>query len=281
MESNGQKQGKKKMQMQEEDSGRHPSASHSSTAMITLLFASVLAASANTVLFKIALNAFSSKTTNYGFFVSQFSTLLYTLQAIIVSVILLWRSPRSKLDMSVSSQPTYMAMGFLDAASATLGAIAGVNCPGELQTILNQMVIPFTMLFSLFFLRSKFEQYQVWGSMLILVGTILASSDYIFAYTNSPLASASQMTKIVLVTSIGLYFFSVIPSGFSNVYKEWKMKELDMNEVHISTAVSFWQLWIGFIFLPLMAIPQLGKCFGSHKIFSMLIVSFIRRAQLR
>lgn len=235
------------------------SGSSSSVGMVVLLFASVVAASANTVLFKIALNAFSSPTTNYGFFVSQFSTLLYTFQAIVVSAILVWRDPSSKLDVSVKSQPTYVYMGILDAASATLGAIAGVSCPGEMQTILNQMVIPFTMLFSLFFLGSSFEQYQIWGSVLILFGTVLASSDYFFASDHTATDDASSVGSVLLTASITLYFISVIPSGFSNVYKELKMKEMDINEVHISTAVSFWQLWIGFVFLPLMALPQLGR----------------------
>jgi hypothetical protein len=232
--------------------------SGSSLGMIVLLFASVVAASANTVLFKIALNAFSSPTTNYGFFVSQFSTLLYTFQAVVVSAILVWRNPSSKLDVSWRSQPTYVYMGALDAASATLGAIAGVDCPGEMQTILNQMAIPFTMLFALYFLGSNFEQNQVWGSVLIVLGSILASSDYFMEGSGAPSDDSPQISKMVLLTSIILYFISVIPSGFSNVYKESKMKEMDMNEVHVSTVVSFWQLWIGFVFLPLMALPQLG-----------------------
>lgn len=254
--------------------------SSNSVGMIVLLFASVVAASANTVLFKIALNAFSSPTTNYGFFVSQFSTLLYTAQAIVVSIVLVWRDPETKLDMSIRSQPTYVYMGALDAASATLGAIAGVDCPGEMQTILNQMAIPFTMLFSLFFLGSRFEQYQVWGSALILLGTVLASSDYFFGSDDTD--DAPAVSNVMLTASIALYFISVIPSGFSNVYKEWKMKELDMNEVHISTVVSFWQLWIGFVFLPLMALPQLGQyCVVSSLLLRfccILIIVFCTKA---
>ena len=58
--------------------------------------------------------------------------------------------------------------------------------------------------------------------------------------------------------AITLYFISVIPSALSNIYKESKMKEQDMNEVHTSTLVSFWQLWFGFMFLPLMSLPALG-----------------------
>lgn len=246
--------------MQTSEAGRpseDKNAASTSIGMVVLLFASVMAASANTVLFKIALNSFSSPTTNYGFFVSQFSTLLYTFQAIVVSIVLAWRNPESKLDISFRNQPTYVYMGALDAASATLGAIAGVDTPGQLQTILNQMIIPFTMLFSLFFLGSSFEQYQIWGSVLILLGTVLASSDYFFGSENEA-DDAPDVGNVILTASIVLYFISVIPSGFSNVYKERKMKEMDMNEVHISTVVSFWQLWIGFVFLPLLSLPQLG-----------------------
>jgi hypothetical protein len=222
---------------------------------------SILAASANTLLFKIALNAFSSPTTNYGFFVSQFSTLLYTAQALFVSIVLYFRDP-SSLNMSLSAQTVYLYMGGLDAASATLGAIAGAYCPGEMQTILNQLVIPLTMIGAAVFLGTTFAGHQVWGSALILFGAGIASADY-FLHPN-PAGVSMSTGGMTFSTTIVLYFMSIVPSAFSNIYKERKMKELDMNEVHTSTVVSFWQLLIGFVFLPLMALPALGNSKYMH-----------------
>ena len=159
-------------------------------------------------------------------------------------------------------------MGALDSGSSTIGAIAGAFCPGEIQTILNQMVIPLTMISAYIFLGTTFESYQLWGSGLILIGALVASSDYLFHPSSSSITSSSVSSDgsgtptgghgMVMSVSIALYFISVIPSALSNIYKEDKMKEKDLNEVHTSTIVSFWQLWVGFLFLPLLSLPSLG-----------------------
>jgi drug/metabolite transporter (DMT)-like permease len=143
-----------------------------------------------------------------------------------------------------------------------------VNCPGELQTVLNQLVIPITMVGAASFLKASFEPFQIWGSVFILLGAIVASSNYLFTTsagsTDSTTDSSSSITDTtspgtaVVSVAVIIYVLSVVPSAVSNIYKEQKMKEQDMNEVHTSTLVSFWQLWFGFIYLPLLALPQLG-----------------------
>jgi drug/metabolite transporter (DMT)-like permease len=168
-------------------------------------------------------------------------------------------------------------MGVLDAGSATLGAIAGAYCPGELQTILNQLVIPVTLFGSYLLLYTRFKSYQLWGCLCIVVGACVASSDYYFngqesvdvsvgvvsGESVSEDESASSSSGGVgggmsVTVAIVVYFLSVLPSAFSNIYKEQQMKVHNMNEVHTSTFVSFYQLWIGFLFLPLLALPSLG-----------------------
>ena len=211
----------------------------------------------------VTLNAFSSPTTNYGFFVSQASTFLYTVQAAIMSLVLLWRNPTPVTSSSEVPQRTYIYMGLMDAASATLGAIAGGYCPGELQTILNQMIIPVTLFGSFVFLHTKFKSYQLWGCAAIVVGACVASSDYFLnpsveedVVVSSDVSSSGN--GMSLSVAIIVYFLSVLPSAFSNIYKENRMQVNNMNEVHTSTLVSFYQLWIGFVFLPLLALPSLG-----------------------
>lgn len=223
--------------------------------MISFLVLSIFAASANSLLFKAALNAFSSPTTNYGFFVSQFSLLLYIVQAALVSLVVGWRNPQTITEAYNTPHSIFVIMGGLDSGSSTLGAIAGAYCPGEMQTLLNQLVIPLTMIGALLFLGSHFAGYQVWGSGLILFGAGFASSGYFFHHQDPGDIGGHGMG---LSAAITLYVVSVIPSALSNIYKEKMMKALDMNEVHTSTIVSFWQVIIGFAFLPLMALPALG-----------------------
>ena len=97
-----------------------------STIMAWLLLLSIFFATANTLLYKVVLNSYSSPTTNYGFFISQFSTFMYTIQAIIVSAIIIMRDYRSFWDMYMETPSSvFISMGLLDSASATLAAIAG------------------------------------------------------------------------------------------------------------------------------------------------------------
>eukprot|EP01032_Pedospumella_encystans_P016517 gene16517-18845_t len=226
--------------------------------MAWLLLISIFIASANTLLYKAALNSFSSPTTNYGFFANQFSILVYVFQALIFSIFILVRDPNSVKELFRIPQSVYLKMGFLDSASGTLGAIAGANCPGELQTVLNQLIIPITMVGAYGLLKSRFESFQIWGSAFILLGAIVASSNYLFQRSTSTDTPHDSAATAMVSAAVILYIISVIPSALSNIYKDGKMKEQDMNEVHTSTIVAFWQLWCSFLFLPLMSLPALG-----------------------
>ena len=223
---------------------------------IAMVAFSIFIATANQIYYKLTLNAFSSPTTNYGFFVNQFSTLMYTVQAVIVSAGLVWQQPDSWKESLKSPQSIFIIMGLLDGASSTLSTVSGAFCPGELQTILNQSIIPMTMVSAYAFIHTKFQGFQIWGSCLIILGAIVASSDYFFVSGGDDDQSA-QTTRGHPV-AIMIFIMSILPSAFSNVYKEKCMKEDDMNEVHTTTFVSFWQILVGFAFLPILALPSLG-----------------------
>jgi drug/metabolite transporter (DMT)-like permease len=138
-----------------------------------------------------------------------------------------------------------------------------------------QLIIPITLLGS-FYMGDKFSHTQLYGCACILAGAIVASSGYLFlphqsadnvddmtTDTNGNDIDVDNTTStmhggMALPAAIILYLASVVPSAFSNIYKERRMKERDMNEYHTSSVVSFWQLWIGFAFLPLLSLPSLG-----------------------
>jgi hypothetical protein len=94
----------------------------------------------------------------------------------------------------------------------------------------------------------KFSNTQLYGCFCILAGAIVASSGYLFSphqsSDNSEIPSDAESTGhggMALPAAIILYLAR------------------DMNEYHTSSVVSFWQLWIGFAFLPLLSLPSLGK----------------------
>lgn len=57
-----------------------------------------------------------------------------------MSAVIMYQRPDTIREFFQIPQRVYMCMGFFDSASSTLGAFAGVYCPGELQTILNQVL---------------------------------------------------------------------------------------------------------------------------------------------
>ena len=91
--------------------------------MLWLLLLSTIACTGNTLLYKVTLNSFSSPDTNYGFFVSQFSIFLYTIQAVIMSVFVLYQNSATIRDITQIPHLVYVNMAGLDAASGTLSAI--------------------------------------------------------------------------------------------------------------------------------------------------------------
>ena len=114
----------------------------------------------------------------------------------------------------------------------------------------------------------KFSKTQLYGCFCILAGAVIASSGYVFLphkdIDDSGAEDSPDHGGMALSAAIVLYLASVVPSAFSNIYKEHRMKECDMNEYHTSSIVSFWQLWIGFAFLPLLSLPSLGITVKLH-----------------
>ena len=158
-----------------------------------------------------------------------------------------------------------------------------MNCPGELQTVLNQMVIPITMMGASVFLNAHFERFQIWGSAFIVLGAVVASSDYILnggsskSATDEGGAAGDAVDSSMVSAAIMLYFCSIVPCALANIYKEGVMKERDMNEVYTSTMVAFWQIWFGFLYLPLLTLPQLGNYIFIYLICTVLffLLNFI------
>ncbi len=106
-----------------------------SPKLAVLLVASIIAATANSIFYKSALNAFSSKTSDYGFFVSQFTTFLYFIPATAISIAYIWKEPDSFATIWKVRQGAYSYMGLLDSGSSILGT--GLMAVQFLYFILN------------------------------------------------------------------------------------------------------------------------------------------------
>ena len=201
-------------------------ATPTSPRLVFLILASIVISSSNQVTYKLLLNRFSSASGdhNYEFFVSQWTTLLYLIPSILIvlykyNVVLKKKKHKeSYCDEVKSSQKTYFYMGGMDAASSTLGAIGGALTPGQLQTLLNQTIIPITIAISSFYLQQTFKPNQLIGAGCIMLGSLLASVPFLTGM-------ADERSNFI---SILIFASSIFPSAVSNVYKEAKVR-MDMD----------------------------------------------------
>lgn len=90
--------------------------------------------------------------------------------------------------------------------------MGAVYTPGQYQTLLNQSLIPCTMLASAAFLRSRYKASQYIGAAIILGGAAFVVSPELFgAHGKAPIESHYSSNL--------LYFISNIPMALSAVYK--------------------------------------------------------------
>ena len=231
---------------------------------------------ANSVTYKKLLNRFSAVdgSHNYEFFVSQWSTLLYMVPSIFI-VIYRQRKGYSfnadkSFDTKCEKNSVFFNMGFLDSACATLGALGGAQTPGQLQTMINQTIIPFTMALSYFKISNKIAVHQIAGASLILFGSVVASLPFFYdndSHYDNPSAPSSSIMIFV-------FFISVLPGAVSNVYKEEKMKGKELDVYEVTTAISVWQFALGFLFMPLLMLKAFGGL-GKSEIESQMADGFV------
>uniref|UniRef100_A0A7S1XWH7 EamA domain-containing protein n=1 Tax=Phaeomonas parva TaxID=124430 RepID=A0A7S1XWH7_9STRA len=237
---------------------------------------SVVFCAANQIYYKKLLNRFSSGDGkhNFEFFVSQWSTVLYLGQALPILLHSLLRDfiarrrlsddgdemkPKSTWAQLVATPAThwgFFVMGVLDAACSTLGALGGAGTPGQLQTLINQSVIPITIFISWAQQGKRFKKHQMVGAGLIVLGCVTGALSLF-----GPGAAEDDdggAARAVSWTAIALFSVSVVPGAYSNVYKESYMKEDDLDVYVTTTVVSFWQELLGFLFLPLMLLRVFG-----------------------
>eukprot|EP00128_Syssomonas_multiformis_P016742 Colp12_sorted_trinity150504_noHs@12383 len=208
----------------------------------------VFAAAANTIMFKKMLNAYSVESHNYEFFVNQWNVFLYLVIALAIYLYKSYFTNDITPEQRQMPKKIFVFMGFLDSFSGFLGAIGGAYTDGSLQTILNQSLIPITLLLSVIFLKMKYQKLQYMGAAIMMAGAALAC-------VPSFNGSNQGTTKVY---SVLIFFAGIIPSAFSNVYKEKQFKDQELDVQYLTVWVTLFQVLFGFAFLPLLSVPGFG-----------------------
>lgn len=168
----------------------------------------------NFVSYKVMYAAFGP---SHAFFVSQGVNFLYVLYGGVILHFLTQKGEITK-EMRAIPHTKFIVMGFLDCLGGFLAAMGANNTPGSLQQLLNQTLIPITMLFSYIFLGRSSTILQVFGSMLIVLGAWTAGGDDPDSPSSTNYTSFSSL----------LYFLSNVPIAFSCIYKEMGFRNLQV-----------------------------------------------------
>ena len=224
--------------------GNPAKAYNSFTTMMILLVVIVLGP-LNFVLYKIMYSAYSD---DEAFFVAQAVNFHYVL---IGGAALTYVTSKGLIPPKTYLVPhsKFMIMGCLDSFAGIVAGLAAKRTSGSVQQLLNQSLIPFTMLSSYAFLGTRASRCEVGGAIVILLGAFVVLLPSLMgdsrSITSHPFA---QM----------LYMSSNVPYSMSYVYKEHGFKNLAIHVVFLTQWVSIYQLLLGFLFAPLQLIPGFG-----------------------
>eukprot|EP00605_Chrysophyceae_sp_TOSAG23-4_P000468 GSChrysophyteH1.ASY1.ANO1.526.1 assembled CDS len=160
-------------------------------------------------------------------------------------------------------------MAFLDALAGFLAAMGAVYTSGAIQQLLNQSLIPFTMLAGWAFLDRKPQLRQVIGAVVIFLGAGVVLLPHILNVSSVATSAegdsidssgtARRHTHLMTLVASFVYASSNIPMSASYTYKEHGFKNLKVHVIYLTQWVSIYQLGWGFLLLPLQTIPGLGS----------------------
>jgi len=194
----------------------------------------------NSVLLKQVMNTFS----NYGFFLNQLTNFGYIpIFGVAVAYKMFFTNDIPK---ETRQFPLYkfLIMGALDAVTGYFVVIGGISTSGPLQQLLNQAIIPITMLVSFFILKERYSWIQLVGAVVIVGGVV---TSLIPSLTGGGNSGNKPFWNF-------FYLISIIPYAFSNVYKDIGFKAVeDMDVWYLQYWDCVFQSIIGTILFPINA----------------------------
>ena len=223
--------------------------------LLVVMLGLVCLGSCNFVTLKIMYASYGEK---YAYFVSQGVNLLYLIFGGIVVLPLLCTGRISKEERNTPGLwRKFVVMGLLDCGGTFLCAMGNVYTPGQYQPVLNQTLIPLTMMASFMWMGRRFKAVECAGALLILGGACLSVL---------PGLLKKHDESTVRWYSVLLYFGSNIPMAASAIYKELSFQDTVIHVYYLTQWVSLWQLLFGFLFMPLLTIPGFGSAGGASMV---------------
>jgi drug/metabolite transporter (DMT)-like permease len=231
--------------------------------LMTIFVVTILLGPLNFVLYRITYAAYGK---GNEFFVSNMVNAQYVIFGQVVLMYAYWQGQINPTMNNMSMHGKIRVMALLDALAGFLAAMGAVHTTGAIQQLLNQSLIPFTMIAGWIFLEHTPTLRQVLGAVVIFCGAGVVLLPHIMQISTPNGTESSQHTSestrnahlMTLMASV-VYASSNIPMSASYTYKEHGFKNLKVHVIYLTQWVSIYQLVWGFLLLPLQQIPGLGS----------------------
>jgi len=183
----------------------------------------------------------------YQWFVFQSGTVAYFPLSFLTMVVQYYWSPRSKRPALwvPGLVPKSAVMAFLDGLANFCVIVGSTHTTMALQTLVPQAVIPATMALSYWCFESKSNWKQIFGATCIMLASAVVAL---------PSFGAGSSDGMLF---IGILAFSIVPTAGSACYKQAVLQD-DTGVFMLSTYITIFQIFWGFAFTPLNALPNLG-----------------------
>ena len=135
------------------------------------------------------------------------------------------KSPRTWAYAKTCNHYKLIAIGVFDAMNGFLIVYSSPasRVPSDLQPILLQSTIPFSLVFSYFVLRKKYVPLQILGAVLV-IGAIFLSLGPIFMDIAAGQANLSFASGIEWLF---LFLLGCAPAALMNIFEEWIFMDTD------------------------------------------------------
>ncbi|KAF4677332.1 Cg10p [Perkinsus chesapeaki] len=146
----------------------------------------------------------------------------------------------------------YAVIGALNAVNGILTIFGNAFVPGYLQTILQQTVIPFTMILSVFLCGTRYSAQHVIGVVIIILGVAL-QLEPLFTDSNSDEVSSSSSTS--LSWSL-VYLIAPLPVALAAVYQELEFSRRKVNLISLMYWSNLIQALLLFMLVPIQLLAS-------------------------
>eukprot|EP00435_Cladocopium_sp_Y103_P031127 s3782_g7.t2 len=191
----------------------------------------------NFALLKVTYTAYGDRR---SFFVNQAINLLYVVYGgAILYPRMLFTNVVTKEMTSFPKRPFFI-MGTLDSLGTFLTCLGTAYTPGSITPLLNQLLIPFTMLVSAVWLRVRSRWQERCGAFFIVLG---ASISVIPKIVDVPDESSALQNIAVQSRWYAILFYALsnFPMAASSCYKESTFENHHLDVWYLTQWVSIWQ----------------------------------------